>query len=183
MRLFLGLELPAEIRDILAREQLFLPLARPVAAEQMHLTLAFMGELAPPTVEAVDEELHRIRQQPFSLMLEGFGLFGRKSPRVIWAGVAPSAALEALQARVTNAARRAGCTIPRGRFVPHVTIGRFADPPLAVAMRIERAVAAQAGFRAGPWQVDDMVLWQSRLHPAGARHLELARYPLEDDPR
>jgi 2'-5' RNA ligase len=38
-------------------------------------------------------------------------------------------------------------------------------------------MVAETPFAAGPWEVRDMVLWQSHLGPRGSRYDELARYP------
>jgi 2'-5' RNA ligase len=64
------------------------------------------------------------------------------------------------------------------RFLPHVTLGRFPPPPPADALKPEQAVAAEAGFRAGPWLADRVVLFRSHLTKAGSHYEELADYPL-----
>ncbi len=177
IRAFLGLELPASLRAALAVQQFLLPLPRAVPPETMHLTLVFLGEQPDTVLEAAHEGLAALRPAGFDLALQGLGLFGGARPRAAWAGVAPSAPLAGLQARAAQAARRAGADLPHRRFVPHVTLGRFAPPPPAETMRLERAIAAGAGFAAGPWQVAEMVLWQSTPGPGGSRYDPLARYP------
>ncbi len=177
IRAFLGLDLPAGVRAALAVEQFLLPLPRKVAPEAMHLTLVFLGDLSDPAIEAAHDGFAALAPAPFDLEVRGLGLFGGAAPRAAWAGVAPSAPLDALERKVAQVARQAGATIPHRRFVPHVTLGRFAPPPPADAMRLERAIAESARFAAGPWRVADMVLWQSTPSRDGARYRELARYP------
>lgn len=177
-RVFVGLEPPETLRTLLALQQQLLPLPSRVAPETLHLTLVFGGEQPPSMLADIDDALRAIRSAPFELYLQGFGLFGGARPRAVWAGVAPSPALGALQARVAQALRGIGLSLPARRFVAHVTLGRFTPPPPDEAMRIERAVAEGSGFRAGPWPVHDMVLWESRLSHRGAHYIELARYPL-----
>ncbi|MFN3616201.1 MAG: 2'-5' RNA ligase family protein, partial [Rubrimonas sp.] len=58
------------------------------------------------------------------------------------------------------------------------TLGRFPPPPPADAIALERAVAGEARFRAGPWRVDEVVLFRSHLTGRGAWYEPLARYPL-----
>lgn len=176
IRSFVGLDLPAAVRDALAVQQHLLPLPARVDPEALHLTLAFLGEQPATVLEDVNDALGKIRAEPFTLSLCGFGLFGGGKPRAVWAGLAPAPALAALQGKVERTIRHVGVALPARRFVPHVTLGRFAPPPPEQAMRIERAVALGAGFRAGPWEVREMVLWESRLSPRGARYTELARY-------
>ncbi len=109
----------------------------------------------------------------FSLSLQGLGLFGGDTPRAAYAAVAPSDPLSRLQARAEQAARAAGLSPEHRKFTPHVTLGRF--PPLKgpAAAPLERAIA-ETPFTAGPWEVRDMVLWQSHLGPKGARYDDLA---------
>jgi 2'-5' RNA ligase len=177
IRAFLALDLPETVRAALAVQQFLLPLPRRVDPAAFHLTLVFLGEVAPQALEAAHEAFEGLRIAPFALTLEGLGLFGGDRPRTAWAGVQPCEALMRLQAGADRAARRAGPAPKARRFVPHVTLGRFPPPPLAQAMALERAVAEGAAFRAGPFPVAEMVLYESRLLPQGPRYQPLARYP------
>ncbi|MGA0541476.1 RNA 2',3'-cyclic phosphodiesterase [Neotabrizicola sp. VNH66] len=179
MRAFLGLDPPDHLRSALVVQQFLLPLQQSLAPETFHLTLVFLGDLTPGTAPALDEALSALRMPAFDLSLAGLGLFGGEKPRAVWAGVAPSDTLIRLQAKAEQAARRAGIDVPARRFVPHVTLGRFARLDPETQMRLERAVAAGTGFTAGPWPVREMVLWESLPSPKGPRYRELARYPLE----
>ena len=104
MRLFIAVNLPVALRQELweAAE----PLRRGafpvkwVAADALHLTLKFLGDVAP---EREAELLAGMEQaaggaKPFALHLAGFGVFPSISrPRVIWAGCDAPAPLELLQ--------------------------------------------------------------------------------------
>jgi 2'-5' RNA ligase len=177
IRAFLGIDLPPEIRGALAVQQFLLPLPRKVEPDSLHLTLVFLGEVPDPVLEAAHDGFLACRARPFSLTLQGFGLFGRDRPHTAWAGIAPAPDLTALQARVESIARRAGCPVEARKFTPHVTLGRFLPPAPAEAMRLERAVALTP-FQAGPWEVDRLTLWRSHLTRRGAQYEVLARYPL-----
>ncbi len=176
-RVFLGLELPDDLRSALAVQQFLLPLPRKSPPEQLHLTLVFVAEAPEAALEAAHEAWSALRFAPFSLDLQGLGLFGGDRPRAVWAGLAPSEPLMRLQAKVEQAARRAGLDPEHRRYSPHVTLGHFRPPGFAQTAALERAVADGAGFRAGPWPVGGMCLWESHLSPQGARHDLLARYP------
>lgn len=178
IRAFVALPVPPEVRSRLTVLQFLLPLPRQTDPDQFHLTLAFLDDVPDSVLAALDEGLSALRQAPFDLLLSGVGLFGGARPRAVWAGVAACEPLDRLQAKVERIARQAGAEIPAQKFRPHVTLGRFPPPPSEDAMRIERAVAGETGFRAGPWQVDAVVLYQSHLRRDGPVHDELARYPL-----
>ncbi len=178
MRVFVALDLPGDVESQLAVQQFLLPIPRKVTRDQFHLTLAFLGEVRDDTLEAVHEGLLALRMPVFDLSLSGFGIFGKAKPVSVHAEVAPCPALERLQAKVERVARVAGVDVPARRFLPHVTLGRFPALQPEEAMRLERAVINGAGFRAGPWEVDEMVLYQSTLTPDGPRYDALAQYPL-----
>lgn len=179
MRVFVALDIPGDVESQLAVQQFLLPIPRKVEREQFHVTLAFMGEVRDDVLEATHEGLMALRMAPFELSLSGFGIFGKARPTSVYAALAPSAELERLQAKVERIARVAGAEVPSRRFLPHITLGRFPAMVPEEAARLERAVINGAGFRAGPWEVADMVLFQSTLLPGGSRYDELARYPLQ----
>lgn len=178
MRVFVALDLPPEVESQLVVQQFLMPIPRKVERSQFHLTLAFMGEMREPDLEALHEALMRIKMPAFELSLTGFGIFGKAKPNSVWASVVPSAPLERLQAKVERAARLSGADIPVRRFVPHITLGRFPAMRPEDAARLELAVINGAGFRAGPWEVRDMVLYQSTLSSEGPRYDALARYTI-----
>lgn len=177
IRAFLGIDLPPEIRGALQVQQFLLPLPRKVEPENLHLTLVFLGNCPEPALEAAHEGFVALRAASFPLTLDGFGLFGKEKPRAAWAAVAASADLAHLHDKAESIARRAGCPVEARKFTPHITLGRFAPPAAPDALRLERAIATTP-FRAGPWDVRELTLWQSHLSPKGAHYEVLARYPL-----
>lgn len=178
IRAFLGIDLPQSVRGALQVQQFLLPLPRKVEPESLHLTLVFLGDCPEPALEAAHEAFEALRVPKFTIALQGLGLFGKDKPHTAWAGVQPAPDLMHLQAKVEGIARRAGCKVDARKFVPHVTLGRFPPPPPAGAMRLERAVAMGQGFRSEPWEVSEMVLWQSHQTGKGPHYQVLARYPL-----
>jgi RNA 2',3'-cyclic 3'-phosphodiesterase len=178
IRAFLGLDLPPEVRGACQIQQFLLPLPRKVEPDTLHLTLVFLGDCPEPALEAAHEGFQGLRLPGFSLSLQGFGLFGKAKPHAAWAGVAPSAPLMHLQAKVETIARRAGCPIDARTFLPHVTLGRFPPPNPADTARLERAVALGSGFKTEPWEVTELTLWESHLSGKVPRYDVLARYPL-----
>lgn len=178
IRAFVAIALPPAVRAQLNLLQFLLPLPARVEPEDLHLTLAFLGEQPDDRLQAVHEGLESLAVAPFSLTLAGVGLFGGAKPRVVWAGVAPQPALGHLQAKVARVAGQAGIPVPARDFAPHVTLGRFAPPDPATALRLERAVAAEQGFRAGPFLVDGFGLYASARRARAPRYDLLAAYPL-----
>jgi len=178
IRAFVAIALPERASAALETAQDRLPpdIPRP-AADNLHLTLAFLGELREPDLAEVDLALRQLRAAPFTLRLSGVGVFGGARPRVVWAGFAPCPALNRLQAAVMRAARGAGLDLAARRFVPHVTLARLPGTAPAGAA-LERWIAGHAGLDGPEFTVKSFGLWQSHLTRAGAVHEELAHYPL-----
>ncbi|MCE6952147.1 RNA 2',3'-cyclic phosphodiesterase [Cereibacter sphaeroides] len=178
IRAFVAIDLPDEIRSALTLEQFLLPMPRKIEPENLHLTLAFLGEVSDEVLEAAHEGFAGITVPPFRIAIAGLGLFGGSRPRVVWAGVEAGDELARLQSKIDRAARVAGAEPDSRRFLPHVTLGRFAPPGPEERMRLERTVAERGAFRAGHFEVESYALYRSRLGAKGARYEELARYQL-----
>lgn len=176
IRAFIAIPLPETAMDDLERLQQALPAGRPMRRGTLHLTLVFLGELPEQLLEEIHEAIGSVTVPRFELMFEGVATFGRAHARSLHAGVADSPELRLLQGKLTTAARRAGADVRARKFVPHVTLARFAngaDPAM-----LGRFLTDHAGFRSAAFGVDGFCLYRSDLTPAGAVHQELARYPL-----
>ena len=112
-------------------------------AENMHLTLAFIGEYPEP--EDVLRAMDQVPFPPVGLKLQGLGAFGD----LWWLGLCRDEALESYVKRLRHALAEAGIPFDRKRFTPHITLLRRAElPPRArldmpvpgATMRVERAV-------------------------------------------
>ncbi|MBV9783017.1 MAG: RNA 2',3'-cyclic phosphodiesterase [Acidisphaera sp.] len=179
MRLFVALDLPWELRERLAGLSGGIPGARWVQPENYHLTLRFIGEVAPHRAEEIDLALAGLRARGFPLSLAGLGTFGRngKSSRgsSLWVGVERNPALEHLQAKVEVALQRAGLDADRRRFAPHVTLARLdsiAEPRLA------SYIQAHNLFRADPVAIDHFTLFSSHRGKDQPSYIGEAEYPL-----
>lgn len=179
IRAFVALPLPPEIARRLAAAQAGLPVGRAVPQENLHLTLAFLGEHPEPIVEDVHHALSRIAAPAPSVRIEGAGLLGKPEPRVLYAGVAPDPALGHLRKKVWRAAEEAGLRLARERFLPHVTLARL---PRQIApedrIRLEGFTAGLMGLAAGPEAPAAFHLYESRLGSEGPSYTALADYPL-----
>lgn len=177
IRSFLAIPLPSDMTDALDDIQTGLPGVNWAPEENLHLTLAFLGEQPRPLLEDLDAGLLRLAGAGFALTLRGVGAFGGAKPRLIYAGVAESEPLRRLQAKVATAVRGAGVDLAGRRYAPHVTLARFA-PGRVRAEAVQAYLAAQAMFEAGPFDVSAFHLYRSDLGRDGARYETLARYPL-----
>lgn len=142
---------------------------RPVPADNLHLTLAFLGSLTTARADCVTEAAADIAVEPFALRLDRIGWWRR--PGILW--LAPAvwpAEIEALAAALWRALEPCGIEPETRPFKPHVTIAR----------RCGRA-------RTGPmtpidWPVSDFALIESLAGQPGSRYQVLKRWPLGVDP-
>ena len=126
MRLFVGLELPWELKQRLAVLAGGVPGARWVPVENYHLTLRFIGEVPTHQAEEIDHALAALRTRAFSLTLAGVGTFSKGGRDTqLWAGVERNPQLDHLQAKIETALQRTGLEPERRRFAPHVTLARL----------------------------------------------------------
>lgn len=178
-RLFVALDLPDFVKTELTALCTGLPEVRWTPPEQLHLTLAFIGEVDGNTFLDIREALAEIEAPVFSLSLSGLGFFPpRGAPRVLWAGVAANPALNQMQKKVVSCLHRSGMTLEKRKFSPHITLARLHE----ANSKLERWLAARALLRLGPFPVESFALYSSILGRKGATHILEAEYDLADAP-
>ena len=166
MRLFLALEPPPDLRDALG--QLATAARRHcggqrVPDENLHLTLAFLGEVDVARANRLSGWVSRLRPSPGSWTLDTFGRFHR--PGIVWAGGShPDPLLHGLQARLWDELALQGLEPPAKAYTPHVTLVRQAGS-------LETSVLPD--FRLH-WHYRQIVLMRSVLAADGPRYHSLA---------
>ena len=131
MRLFVAINFPAGVRDQIwgATSPLRssdLPV-RWVGRDLIHLTLKFLGDVAPDRLRSVQDSLRVAVSgaKPFPLGVQGLGVFpNSRRPTVLWAGCELAPALELIQDSLERELDRIGFPIEGRPFRPHLTIGR-----------------------------------------------------------
>ncbi len=174
-RLFTALEIPRDAALSLSLLRGGLPGARWVDVENYHLTLRFFGDLEGHVADEVAHALDRVRRPAFTLMLSGVGQFGGKKPHAIWAGVAASPDLFALQAEIERICKRLGLATDARKFMPHVTLARLKNvSPESVA----NYLSARGNFATAPFRVGRFVLMSSRDSVGGGPYVVEEVWPL-----
>jgi len=176
MRLFIAIELPDDAKRELGRLWTDIPGARRVPTEQIHLTLAFLGEVDEAVLERLTGELARIHLPEFRLCFSGTGCFpGRHRPRVAWVGLEPQPRLTHLAAGVYEAVLACGIHQEERPFSPHITLARLRQsPPRACDAFLDQ----HPKQKLPPFPVREFTLFQSRLTPQGALHIPIRNFPL-----
>ena len=175
-RLFVGLDLPEDVKDRLLTLEAGVPGARWQDREQLHLTLRFIGEVDQPDVLDLVGKLGTLSMPGFSMKLSGTGQFGDKRPHVIWAGVEENAELRRLAAKIEQIVQRAGFPAETRKFYPHVTLARLKNPSTD---RVFRYMAENSFFQSDEIGVSEFHLFESHLGSAGAIYQIIASFALD----
>jgi 2'-5' RNA ligase len=180
VRLFVALEIPAEVRDNLATliRELRAVDAHPrwVRPENLHVTLKFIGAAAPEKLEAILSALASVRSDaPVVLNFHGLGFFpGEKRPRVFWARMESSPNLKTLANDVDVALEKTGVARDTRAFSPHLTLARFNDERLSEKLR--GAIRERAGNEFGKLETSEFHLIESKLKRDGAEYARVASF-------
>jgi 2'-5' RNA ligase len=193
MRCFLAVEIPAAIQDAIqeatasARARLGSNLVRWVPGHNVHLTLKFLGDTPPSTLELIKNVMTAEvpRFVPFDLVVRDFGAFPNKErPRVLWVGLYGPRALESLQRQLDEATARLGYSPDHRGFSPHLTIGRVRQnvPAASMQMICEQVDNTRVGDL-GTLRVEAVHLFKSDLQPTGSKYTKLFATRLEVAPK
>jgi 2'-5' RNA ligase len=186
LRLFVAIAIPERVRNEMAAVQRELkPLAlgdvRWTNAEQLHLTLKFLGNVPASSVEAVKQSLAEACAgvRAFHLRAEGIGFFpNERQPRVVWVGFeGDENAVTVLQTRVERLLAQFVEKPGTEKFLAHATLGRFQKYRRHKTENLLPRARALADHVFGEWQVEDVGLFRSELSPEGARHTRVAVFP------
>jgi 2'-5' RNA ligase len=175
IRLFVGLEIPQSVRERLIGMQGGVPGARWHMADQLHMTLRFIGEVDEDVANDVDDALSQIRAPAFAMELSGVGEFGGKNPRALWAGVRANGALVHLQKKIETALQRIGLPAEERKFSPHVSLARMKSPPRD---KVAAFLAHFGLFASGAFPVERFVLFSSHQGTGGSVYHAERVYPL-----
>ena len=178
MRLFIAIELPDDVKTALSRLRVDVPGARWVPPEQLHLTLAFLGEVEEKTAGELSERLALIQEPPFQLRFSEPGCFpNRHRPRVLWAGLEPHPGLMYLAAEVHEAVLACGIPQEERPFSPHITLARLKFPAVR---EVAAFLTMPQKLKLPPFPVREITLFQSRLTPHGAVHNPIRTFQMTD---
>ncbi|MBI3541721.1 MAG: RNA 2',3'-cyclic phosphodiesterase [Deltaproteobacteria bacterium] len=176
-RLFVAVNLAAEVNARIASRVLAPGTAAVdgvawVKAENLHVTVKFLGATDPALVPAIEEALRgSAAALPFELVARGTGAFpSRARPRVLWVGIDdPVGALARLAADVENRLAALGFARETRRYSPHLTVARVksARPPALDAFDACRTTDFGSSL------TRELVLYESQTLPTGARYVPL----------
>jgi 2'-5' RNA ligase len=177
-RLFLGIDLPDAIDFDLQLMAGGIPGARWQTAEQLHLTLHFLGDVDGGDARRLRAALEQLEAPSFTMQLRGAGVFPLRGPaRNLWVGVTEADPVRLIHDRSARIIDELGIEREHRKFVPHVTVARLKN---ADARKLGDWVIGHALYASAAFPVTEVRLYSSVLAHAGAKYRTEAVYPLEE---
>jgi 2'-5' RNA ligase len=134
-------------------------------AASVHMTLAFLGQVAAERIGGLAQAAGALPFEPFALRMVRVGCWPHNG--VAWVAPAePPPALTLLVSALRSSLLVQGFPPEERPFAPHVTLIRKAR-----CTRLDPLVAQIE------WQVNDFVLVRSELNRAGSNYTIIARWP------
>ena len=174
-RLFIALEIPAEVASELTLHRGGLSGARWIEPPDYHVTLRFLGDVDRRMANDVDQMLADVSAYPFDVTLDALGSFGGDKPRAIYARVQPTKPLTELQADIERQMRRISLPAEGRKFVPHVTLARLRDTAPA---EVAHHLSLHPIVRPIVFPARRVALMSSRDSVGGGPYVLEAAYPL-----
>lgn len=180
IRLFIAAPIPVALKGYLQAQaaRYSHEAVRQVPAENLHLTLYFIGNIAKDKLPGIQKVCAHMASQfaPFLLPLEAIEPGPKpRAPRLIWARLAPSDAF----ARLSKGLAQALSPVPPPvrSPIPHITLARFRKdkpaPPGLVPLNPESSYTLP---------VNEIAIWHSELASPHPRYTIWHRYQLTGNP-
>jgi 2'-5' RNA ligase len=181
VRLFVALQIPAPVREnfaaLIQEMRSIAPEPKWVRAENLHVTLKFLGETPSEKLDSLRNALAAVGfAHPLHLRFHGVGFFPNdKRPRVFWAGLTSLPNLAPLAREIDLATAALGFPPKTRTFTPHLTLARFNQP--AVSQQLRAAAENSATREFGTLNTATFHLIRSQLKPTGAEYTTLHSFP------
>lgn len=181
IRTFIAIEIPeniiSKIRELQDGIKGYGFKIRWARAENIHLTLKFLGDVEAVKIGEIAEALSKTVEgfTPISLKAKGIGVFPSiKRPRVLWVGLTGEIeSLVTIQKKLDENLNLLDFPREKRLFKGHLTIGRIKDK--IDAKRFGDALLTWRNFESETFTAGQIALYKSELKPSGAVYTELAR--------
>jgi len=189
LRAFIAVDIPSSIQQSiqqninLLRRTVGDSSVRWVAAQNIHLTLKFLGDIPQANTDEITQvlQIQAASHPPFDFTIAGLGSFpNSKRPRVLFIRIQAPAELEALHRGIDSATAKLGYSAELRAFSPHLTIGRVREHITpAEQQNIRKTLEEITIDSLGTARVDSFHLYKSELKPGGAVYTKLFSAPLK----
>ena len=180
MRLFIALDLPENIKDLLYSIQSKLKnsnvKANWVFKKNMHLTLKFLGEVSDSKLDLIKERLRELKSKKLEIKLENLGVFPNENfINIIWIGIEKNKNLFDLQNKIDEVSLDISKTSMK--FTGHLTLARIKK-----IKNKEEFIKNLNSLKLEniKFKINEFKLLKSRLRREGPEYITLETYHLKE---
>ncbi len=177
MRLFIGVDLPKEVKDYLYLTQKGIGSSyakiKWVEKKNLHLTIKFLGEAKEDDVKSAKEKLKNIKLRKFKARLNSLGFYPNEVKiNVLWVGTNNEEKIKELQMLVDSETMNLGDI----KLGSHITLGRvkFIKNKHEFKEKIKNIKVQDLEFN-----INEFCLFESKLTKDGPIYRILEVYSLE----
>ena len=176
IRLFIAVKVPSppSLRKILKHLEAMGRPVKPVSADNLHVTLKFLGDTNPTRIPVISDAVSEAveKEKTFEGHIVGLGAFPRiQRPSVIWAGLENAEPLIRIAKSLEKELSELGFHPEQKPFHPHLTLARIkSKPPAELAELLNENSTTDFGVVS----ISRVELFQSELQPNGPRYTVLA---------
>jgi 2'-5' RNA ligase len=147
-----------------------------VKPENIHITMRFLGNITPPMVDKIFEEMKKVQFIPFDVKIQGVGVFPHlRYPRVVWVGITEgSEQMRSIFSQLEPRLRKLGFAPDRKGFSPHLTIARVRSG--SNKAELGKCVSENANSEFGVIRTECLKLKRSNLTPKGPIYSTLKEF-------
>lgn len=176
MRLFIAIDLPGKAKETIEKIKLELKGLKgikPVATENIHLTLKFLGEVSPNKAKEITEALKQVKFKPFKIAISKMGVFpNEQKAQVLWIDAEPAEPLIEIKRQIDAALPRFKDDHP---FKNHITFVRIkyisTDADKKKILDILKKPVEKTEF-----MVSKFKLYKSDMQPSGPEYEVMEEY-------
>jgi len=162
-----------DAQNLLVKTGANLKLVKP---ENIHITVRFLGNITPPMVDKIFEEMKKVQFIPFDVKIQGVGVFPHlRYPRVVWVGITEGAdQMRSIFSQLEPRLRKLGFAPDSKGFSPHLTIARVRSGRNKA--ELVECVSENANSEFGVIKAECLRLKRSNLTPKGPVYSTLKEF-------
>jgi len=188
LRLFAALDIPDSVRtgiETWSAKELTDPALRPTVAQNLHMTLCFIGRTEASRLVEASEAVTKLAPEPVRIRFDRAPVGKPRKRSSVWVLEADAPAAAALHQRLSARLAEAGLYEPEERpFWPHLTVARtHAERGKRRLQQVLKVPGELPAALLEPFDAVRVSLYRSDLRSDGAKYVSLTSLNLPPSPQ
>lgn len=169
------LEMISSFKSVLFNENI-----KWINPENIHITLAFLGNTEEKLIEDISSMLKKVcgNSGNLELTIRGTGVFRNiNDPRILWTNIDHSEYLLKLADKILIGLTNMNIKLEDKAFKPHITVGRIKH--LNNKEIFKKLTEQYQNTELQKLHVNEVILYESILLPQGPKYIPIERFRLE----